>query len=107
MEVYPKPDFIKPIVIGSLGGLAFLVVLTAGLYKVKHSSYCFLVDFTTSKSYYSYCTVISFFFTARLDFSTVIINGPSIKKKMAQVQELMKVHLQQTHICRCVCILLF
>ncbi|XP_063337382.1 integrin alpha-M-like isoform X2 [Pelmatolapia mariae] len=33
VEVYPKPDFIKAIVIGSLGGLAFLVVLTAGLYK--------------------------------------------------------------------------
>uniref|UniRef100_A0AAX7TKE7 VWFA domain-containing protein n=1 Tax=Astatotilapia calliptera TaxID=8154 RepID=A0AAX7TKE7_ASTCA len=33
VQVYPTPDFIKPIVIGSLGGLAFLVVLTAGLYK--------------------------------------------------------------------------
>lgn len=68
MQVYPTPDFIKPIVIGSLGGLAFLVVLTAGLYKVKHSSYCFLVDFTTSKSYYSYCTVISFFFPCKAGF---------------------------------------
>ncbi|KAK9530458.1 hypothetical protein VZT92_011956 [Zoarces viviparus] len=33
VEVYPEPDFTKEIVGGSLGGLAFLVLLTAGLYK--------------------------------------------------------------------------
>uniref|UniRef100_A0A3Q4H5A8 VWFA domain-containing protein n=1 Tax=Neolamprologus brichardi TaxID=32507 RepID=A0A3Q4H5A8_NEOBR len=32
-KIETVPDFIKPIVIGSLGGLAFLIVLTAGLYK--------------------------------------------------------------------------
>ncbi|XP_044033536.1 integrin alpha-M-like [Siniperca chuatsi] len=33
VEVYPKPDFTKEIVGGSLGGLALLALLTAGLYK--------------------------------------------------------------------------
>ncbi|XP_047232299.1 integrin alpha-M-like [Girardinichthys multiradiatus] len=33
VEVFPKPDFTKEIVGGSLGGLAFLALLTAGLYK--------------------------------------------------------------------------
>uniref|UniRef100_A0A3Q1J2U5 VWFA domain-containing protein n=1 Tax=Anabas testudineus TaxID=64144 RepID=A0A3Q1J2U5_ANATE len=33
VEVYPEPDFTKEIVGGSLGGLALLVLLTAGLYK--------------------------------------------------------------------------
>ncbi|XP_028287529.1 integrin alpha-M-like [Parambassis ranga] len=33
VEVYPEPDFTKEIVGGSLGGLAFLALLTAGLYK--------------------------------------------------------------------------
>ncbi|XP_014876776.1 integrin alpha-X-like isoform X3 [Poecilia latipinna] len=33
VEVFPKPDFTKEIIGGSLGGLAFLVLLTAGLYK--------------------------------------------------------------------------
>ncbi|XP_072228952.1 integrin alpha-M-like isoform X1 [Leuresthes tenuis] len=34
VEVYPEPDFTKEIVGGSLGGLAFLALLTAVLYKV-------------------------------------------------------------------------
>ncbi|KAM9715733.1 integrin alpha-M-like [Menidia menidia] len=33
VEVYPEPDFTKEIVGGSLGGLAFLALITAGLYK--------------------------------------------------------------------------
>ncbi|KAM9715734.1 integrin alpha-M-like [Menidia menidia] len=33
VEVYSEPDFTKEIVGGSLGGLAFLALLTAGLYK--------------------------------------------------------------------------
>uniref|UniRef100_I3KW07 VWFA domain-containing protein n=1 Tax=Oreochromis niloticus TaxID=8128 RepID=I3KW07_ORENI len=33
VEVYPEPDSTKAIVGGSLGGLAFLALLTAGLYK--------------------------------------------------------------------------
>ncbi|XP_037546807.1 integrin alpha-M-like [Nematolebias whitei] len=33
VEVFPEPDFTKEIIGGSLGGLAFLVLLTAGLYK--------------------------------------------------------------------------
>ncbi|XP_013869361.1 integrin alpha-M [Austrofundulus limnaeus] len=33
IEVFPEPDFTKEIVGGSLGGLAFLGLLTAGLYK--------------------------------------------------------------------------
>lgn len=33
VEVYPEPDFTKEIIGGSLGGVAFLVLLTAGLYK--------------------------------------------------------------------------
>ncbi|KAM4526103.1 integrin alpha-M-like isoform 1-T1 [Fundulus diaphanus] len=33
IEVFPKPDFTKEIIGGSLGGLAFLAILTAGLYK--------------------------------------------------------------------------
>ncbi|XP_043959272.1 integrin alpha-M-like [Gambusia affinis] len=33
VEVFPKPDFTKEIIGGSLGGLAFLALLTAGLYK--------------------------------------------------------------------------
>ncbi|XP_041830804.1 integrin alpha-M-like [Melanotaenia boesemani] len=33
VEVFPVPDFTKEIVGGSLGGLAFLALLTAGLYK--------------------------------------------------------------------------
>uniref|UniRef100_A0A3Q1IY12 VWFA domain-containing protein n=1 Tax=Anabas testudineus TaxID=64144 RepID=A0A3Q1IY12_ANATE len=33
VEVYPEPDFTKEIVGGSLGGLALLTLLTAGLYK--------------------------------------------------------------------------
>ncbi|KAM4526102.1 integrin alpha-M-like [Fundulus diaphanus] len=33
IEVFPKPDFTKEIIGGSLGGLAFLALLTAGLYK--------------------------------------------------------------------------
>ncbi|XP_030610789.1 integrin alpha-M-like isoform X2 [Archocentrus centrarchus] len=33
VEVYPKPDFTRAIVGGSLGGLALLALLTAGLYK--------------------------------------------------------------------------
>ncbi|XP_041818025.1 integrin alpha-M-like [Chelmon rostratus] len=33
VEVYPVPDFTKEIVGGSLGGLALLALLTAGLYK--------------------------------------------------------------------------
>lgn len=33
IEVFPEPDFTKEIVGGSLGGLAFLALLTAGLYK--------------------------------------------------------------------------
>uniref|UniRef100_A0A8D3D6Z6 Integrin, alpha M (complement component 3 receptor 3 subunit) n=1 Tax=Scophthalmus maximus TaxID=52904 RepID=A0A8D3D6Z6_SCOMX len=33
IEVYPEPDFTKEIVGGSLGGLALLALLTAGLYK--------------------------------------------------------------------------
>ncbi|XP_044193373.1 integrin alpha-M-like [Thunnus albacares] len=33
VEVYPEPDFTKEIVGGSLGGLALLALLTAGLYK--------------------------------------------------------------------------
>lgn len=36
VEVYAEPDFTKEIVGGSLGGLALLVLLTAGLYKVRH-----------------------------------------------------------------------
>uniref|UniRef100_A0A668RQJ3 VWFA domain-containing protein n=1 Tax=Oreochromis aureus TaxID=47969 RepID=A0A668RQJ3_OREAU len=33
VEVYPQPNFTKEIIGGSLGGLAFLALLTAGLYK--------------------------------------------------------------------------
>ncbi|XP_049915640.1 integrin alpha-M-like isoform X1 [Epinephelus moara] len=33
VEVYTEPDFTKEIIGGSLGGLAFLALLTAGLYK--------------------------------------------------------------------------
>ncbi|XP_035997643.1 integrin alpha-M [Fundulus heteroclitus] len=33
IEVFPKADFTKEIIGGSLGGLAFLALLTAGLYK--------------------------------------------------------------------------
>ncbi|CAN9509075.1 unnamed protein product [Ophioblennius macclurei] len=33
VEVYPEPDFTKEIIGGTLGGLAFLALLTAGLYK--------------------------------------------------------------------------
>uniref|UniRef100_A0A096M2I5 Integrin alpha-X-like third Ig-like domain-containing protein n=2 Tax=Poecilia formosa TaxID=48698 RepID=A0A096M2I5_POEFO len=33
VEVFTKPDFTKEIIGGSLGGLAFLALLTAGLYK--------------------------------------------------------------------------
>ncbi|XP_038591668.1 integrin alpha-M-like isoform X4 [Micropterus salmoides] len=33
VEVYPEPDFTKEIVGGSLGGLALLALLSAGLYK--------------------------------------------------------------------------
>ena len=44
VEVYPEPDFTKEIVGGSLGGLAFLALLTAVLYKVRHS--CFSVNDT-------------------------------------------------------------
>ncbi|XP_070846573.1 integrin alpha-M [Chaetodon trifascialis] len=33
VEVYPEPDFTKEIVGGSLGGLALLALVTAGLYK--------------------------------------------------------------------------
>uniref|UniRef100_A0A3Q2DUR7 Integrin alpha-D-like n=1 Tax=Cyprinodon variegatus TaxID=28743 RepID=A0A3Q2DUR7_CYPVA len=33
VEVFQKPDFTKEIIGGSLGGLAFLLLLTAGLYK--------------------------------------------------------------------------
>ncbi|XP_042071716.1 integrin alpha-M isoform X1 [Haplochromis burtoni] len=33
VEVYPQPDFTKAIVGGALGGLAFLALITAGLYK--------------------------------------------------------------------------
>ncbi|KAE8284272.1 Integrin alpha-X CD11 antigen-like family member C [Larimichthys crocea] len=33
LQVYPQPDFTKEIVGGSLGGLALLALLTAGLYK--------------------------------------------------------------------------
>lgn len=33
VEVFSKPDFTKEIIGGSLGGLAFLALLTAGLYK--------------------------------------------------------------------------
>ncbi|KAM3592236.1 uncharacterized protein V6R79_015162 [Siganus canaliculatus] len=33
VEVYPEPDFTKEIIGGSLGGLALLALVTAGLYK--------------------------------------------------------------------------
>ncbi|XP_013763346.1 integrin alpha-M-like [Pundamilia nyererei] len=33
VEVYPQTNFTKEIIGGSLGGLAFLALLTAGLYK--------------------------------------------------------------------------
>uniref|UniRef100_A0A7N8WV44 Integrin alpha-X-like n=1 Tax=Mastacembelus armatus TaxID=205130 RepID=A0A7N8WV44_9TELE len=33
VEVYPEPDFTKEIIGGSLGGLALLALITAGLYK--------------------------------------------------------------------------
>ncbi|KAG8009158.1 Integrin alpha-M, partial [Nibea albiflora] len=33
VQVYPQPDFTKEIIGGSLGGLALLALLTAGLYK--------------------------------------------------------------------------
>ncbi|XP_054913744.1 integrin alpha-M-like [Poeciliopsis prolifica] len=33
IEVFPKPDFTKEIIGGSLGGLAILILLTVGLYK--------------------------------------------------------------------------
>ncbi|XP_026011555.1 integrin alpha-M-like [Astatotilapia calliptera] len=33
VEVYPEPNFTKEIIGGCLGGLAFLALLTAGLYK--------------------------------------------------------------------------
>ncbi|XP_013123227.2 integrin alpha-M [Oreochromis niloticus] len=33
VEVYPEPNFTKEIIGGSLGGLAFLALLTVGLYK--------------------------------------------------------------------------
>uniref|UniRef100_A0A3Q3NCF3 Integrin alpha-M-like n=1 Tax=Labrus bergylta TaxID=56723 RepID=A0A3Q3NCF3_9LABR len=36
VEVYAEPDFTKEIVGGSLGGLALLALLTAGLYKVRN-----------------------------------------------------------------------
>lgn len=42
VEVYPVPDFTKEIVGGSLGGLALLALLTAGLYKVRHNLLCVL-----------------------------------------------------------------
>uniref|UniRef100_I3JAY8 VWFA domain-containing protein n=1 Tax=Oreochromis niloticus TaxID=8128 RepID=I3JAY8_ORENI len=35
VEVYPEPNFTKEIIGGSLGGLAFLALLTVGLYKVR------------------------------------------------------------------------
>lgn len=41
VEVYPKLNFTKAIIGGSLGGLAFLALLTASLYKVKDSFYTF------------------------------------------------------------------
>uniref|UniRef100_A0A3B4EV25 VWFA domain-containing protein n=1 Tax=Pundamilia nyererei TaxID=303518 RepID=A0A3B4EV25_9CICH len=43
VEVYPEPNFTKEIIGGCLGGLAFLALLTAGLYKVKDSSYTFSI----------------------------------------------------------------
>ncbi|XP_037546808.1 integrin alpha-M-like [Nematolebias whitei] len=46
VEVFPEPDFTKEIIGGSLGGLAFLVLLTAGLYKAGFfkSKYNQMVD---------------------------------------------------------------
>ncbi|KAK2820324.1 hypothetical protein Q5P01_023283 [Channa striata] len=46
VEVYPKPDFTKEIVGGSLGGLAILALLTAGLYKAGFfkSKYKAMID---------------------------------------------------------------
>uniref|UniRef100_A0A8C6LRR0 VWFA domain-containing protein n=1 Tax=Nothobranchius furzeri TaxID=105023 RepID=A0A8C6LRR0_NOTFU len=38
IEVFPEPDFTKEIIGGSLGGLLLLLLLTAGLYKVRHNS---------------------------------------------------------------------
>lgn len=35
VETYPEPDFTTAIIGGSLGGLAFLALLSAGLYKVR------------------------------------------------------------------------
>uniref|UniRef100_A0A3B3I7N6 VWFA domain-containing protein n=1 Tax=Oryzias latipes TaxID=8090 RepID=A0A3B3I7N6_ORYLA len=35
VEIYSEPDFTKEIVGGSLGGLAFVALVTAGLYKVR------------------------------------------------------------------------
>lgn len=51
--MYPEPDFTKEIVGGSLGGLALLALLTAGLYKVRHCAY------TTSVYYTALCTKLS------------------------------------------------
>uniref|UniRef100_A0A3P8P5U6 VWFA domain-containing protein n=1 Tax=Astatotilapia calliptera TaxID=8154 RepID=A0A3P8P5U6_ASTCA len=51
VEVYPQTNFTKEIIGGSLGGLAFLALLTAGLYKVKDSSYTFSTHHTAVKGF--------------------------------------------------------
>ncbi|XP_073345568.1 integrin alpha-M [Pagrus major] len=50
VEVYPEPDFTKEIVGGSLGGLALLALLTAGLYKAGFfkSKYKQMIDENTA-----------------------------------------------------------
>lgn len=53
--MYPEPDFTKEIVGGSLGGLALLALLTAGLYKVRHCAY------TTSVYHSVFCTKLTYF----------------------------------------------
>ena len=45
VEVYTETDRTKWIIGGTVGGLILLALITAGLYKVKHCTYCMCVNF--------------------------------------------------------------
>lgn len=107
VEVYPVPDFTKEIVGGSLGGLALLALLTAGLYKVRHCAYAVPAIFSSLLLLviYFFCHVFiynSLFCTLRLDFSRVNTRKwwMTLQKKQ-EIQGLMETNPHQNKISCC------
>lgn len=85
--MYAEPDFTLPIIGGCIGGLVLLILIAAGLYKVRHCTYTDLVwnnlMVTLHMSYNYYLRIVSY--NLSLTFLVLCSQAGFFKSKYQQM----------------------